>query len=312
MSHFVHAQGICESDHVGEGTRIWAFAHVLPGARIGADCNLCDHVFVENDVVVGDRVTIKSGVQLWDGVRLEDDVFVGPNATFTNDSFPRSKRYPERFSESRVCKGASVGANATILPGVTIGRGAMVGAGAVVTHDVPPNAIVVGNPARIVGYADGAKYQDVEQKPAPTRGPEVAPTAVRGVTLHRLKAVTDLRGSITVGETDRDLPFQPRRWFIVYNVPSTKARGEHAHRTCHQFLIAVRGSCAVVADDGERRQEFLLDAPELGLYLPPMVWSIQYKYTPDAALLVYASHPYDAADYIRDYDTWLAELGAAG
>jgi acetyltransferase-like isoleucine patch superfamily enzyme/dTDP-4-dehydrorhamnose 3,5-epimerase-like enzyme len=312
MSHFVHPQGICESELVGEGTRIWAFAHVLPGARIGADCNLCDHVFVENDVVVGDRVTIKSGVQLWDGVRLEDDVFVGPNATFTNDSFPRSKRYPERFAESRVCKGASVGANATILPGVTIGRGAMVGAGAVVTHDVPPNAIVVGNPARIVGYADGAKYQDVEQKPAPTRGPGVAPTAVRGVTLHRLKAVTDLRGSITVGETERDLPFQPRRFFIVYNVPSTKTRGEHAHRTCHQFLIAVRGSCAVVVDDGEHRQEFLLDAPDLGLYLPPMVWGIQYKYTSDAVLLVYASHPYDAADYIRDYNTWLAELGAAG
>jgi UDP-2-acetamido-3-amino-2,3-dideoxy-glucuronate N-acetyltransferase len=310
MSHFVHPQGICESTQVGDGTRIWAFTHVLPGARIGTDCNLCDHVFVENDVVIGDRVTIKSGVQLWDGVRLEDDVFVGPNATFTNDLFPRSKRYPEHFAESRVCRGASVGANATILPGVMIGQRAMVGAGAVVTHDVPPNAIVVGNPARIVGYVDGAKYPLAESQAPQPIGPATSPTAVRGVTLHRLKAVTDLRGSITVGETERDLPFQPRRWFIVYDVPSTKTRGEHAHRICHQFLICVRGACAVVTDDGQHRQEFLLDAPDLGLYLPPMVWGIQYKYTPDAALLVYASHPYDAADYIRDYDTWLNELGA--
>ena len=137
---------------------IWAFAHVLPGARIGSDCNICDHVFVENDVVVGDRVTVKSGVQLWDGIRLADDVFVGPNVTFTNDPFPRSKVYPASFPETFVGPGASLGANATVLPGLTIGRDAMVGAGAVVTKDVPPHAIVVGNPARIVGYVDAGSW----------------------------------------------------------------------------------------------------------------------------------------------------------
>jgi len=152
--YFVHPQALCETAAVGAGTRIWAFAYVLDGARIGRDANVCSHVFIEGDVVVGDRVTIKSGVQLWNGVRLEDDVFVGPNATFTNDLFPRSKHRPERFVETLVERGASIGANATILAGVTIGRGAMVGAGAVVTRSVPPHAVVTGNPARVRRFVE--------------------------------------------------------------------------------------------------------------------------------------------------------------
>lgn len=146
---FIHPHAICESASVGERTRIWAFAHVLPGARIGADCNICDGVFIENDVIVGDRVTVKCGVQLWDGVRLEDDVFVGPNATFTNDVFPRSRVYQGVVPLTIVERGASIGANATILPGVTVGSLAMVGAGSVVTRDVPPEVLVLGNPARV-------------------------------------------------------------------------------------------------------------------------------------------------------------------
>jgi UDP-2-acetamido-3-amino-2,3-dideoxy-glucuronate N-acetyltransferase len=151
VTFFVHPAGICESSLVGDGTRIWAFAHVLGGARLGEDCNVCDHVFIENDVVVGDRVTIKSGVQLWDGLRVGDDVFIGPNVTFTNDPFPRSKAYHAKVPVTQVETGASIGANATVLPGVTIGARAMVGAGSVVTRDVPAGAIVVGNPARVVG-----------------------------------------------------------------------------------------------------------------------------------------------------------------
>ena len=129
---FVHEQGLCESAEVGDGTRVWAFAHVLEGARVGADCNICDGVFVEGGAVVGDRVTVKCGVQLWDGVVLEDDVFVGPNATFTNDPLPRSRQWLDEYPRTLVRKGASIGANATILPGLEIGTGAMVGAGAVV------------------------------------------------------------------------------------------------------------------------------------------------------------------------------------
>lgn len=150
MSYFKHESALCETEAIGDGTRIWAFTHILPGARIGCDCNLCDHVFIENDVVIGDRVTIKCGVQVWDGITIEDDVFVGPNATFTNDPFPRSKVYPEHFGRTLVKKGASIGANATILPGIIIGQKAMVAAGAVVTHDVADFAVVVGNPARVV------------------------------------------------------------------------------------------------------------------------------------------------------------------
>lgn len=146
----IHDRAIVEPGAtIGPRTRVWANVHVLPGAQIGADCNLCDGIFIEDDVVVGDRVTVKCGVQLWDGVRLEDDVFVGPNATFTNDAFPRSGQQPDVYPQTVVRAGASIGGNATILPGLTIGAGAMVGAGSVVTKDVPDGAVVVGNPARI-------------------------------------------------------------------------------------------------------------------------------------------------------------------
>jgi len=152
--HFIHPDARCESDSIGAGTRIWAFAHVLPGARIGADCNICDGVFVEGEAIIGDRVTVKNGVQVWDGIHLGDDVFVGPNATFTNDPFPRSRSYDHDVPVTVVEDGASIGGNATILPGRRIGKKAMVGAGAVVTKDVPDFAIVVGNPARVVGAVD--------------------------------------------------------------------------------------------------------------------------------------------------------------
>lgn len=154
MTFFQHPQALVETAAIGRNTRIWAFAHVLPGAEIGSDCNICDHVFIENDVRVGDRVTVKCGVQLWDGVTLEDDVFVGPNATFTNDRRPRSRVHRGQFDRTVVRRGATIGANATILPGVVVGSHALVGAGAVVTRDVPDFAQVVGNPARITGYVD--------------------------------------------------------------------------------------------------------------------------------------------------------------
>lgn len=159
--YFKHPQALVESVHIGPRTRVWAFAHILPGAVIGADCNICDHVFIENDVRIGDRVTVKCGVQLWDGVTLEDDVVVGPNATFTNDPFPRSKKPPPQFSTTTVERGASIGANATILPGITVGRNAMVAAGAVVTRDVPPNALVVGNPAYVRRYLENVNVRSV-------------------------------------------------------------------------------------------------------------------------------------------------------
>jgi UDP-2-acetamido-3-amino-2,3-dideoxy-glucuronate N-acetyltransferase len=297
--HFVHEKALCETDAIGPGTRIWAFAHVLPGAVVGADCNICDNVFIENDVTVGDRVTVKCGVQLWDGVRLQDDVFVGPNATFTNDRFPRSRAHLDVYPTTVVGAGASIGANATILPGVTIGRNAMIGAGSVITKDVPPNAIVLGNPGRIVGYAG-----------AEGGGEAVVPSAWSdGDTssrfrLHKLRKAMDMRGSLVAAEFS-DLPFEPRRTFVVYGVPSKEVRGEHAHRECEQFLICLNGSVTVLADDGVERREFVLDDPSVGIHLKPMTWGTQYKYSPGAVLMVFASHEYDDSDYIRDYDEFI-------
>ena len=306
MSYFVHANGICESVNVGAHTRIWAFAHVLPGAVIGADCNLCDHVFVENDVVVGDRVTIKNGVQLWDGIRVADDVFIGPNATFTNDKFPRSKQHQREPLKTRIEQGASIGANATILPGLVIGREAMIGSGSVVTRDVPPGAIVMGNPARIVGYADTPRHPETYGALLEESGVRVAETSIPGVMVYRLDSAVDLRGSLAVCEFGRTIPFNPKRVFLVHDVPSKDVRGEHAHKTCEQFLVCVSGSVAVVADNGSSRLEIVLDRSDTAVYLPPMIWGIQYKYSSDAVLMVLASHHYDAADYIRDYTEYLS------
>jgi UDP-2-acetamido-3-amino-2,3-dideoxy-glucuronate N-acetyltransferase len=306
--HYVHPQAICEANNIGENTNIWAFAHILPEAVIGADCNICDGVFIENDVSVGNRVTVKCGVQLWDGVVIEDDVFIGPNATFTNDRYPRSKVFPKKFLKTIIRKGASIGANATILPGLEIGSGAMVGAGSVVTRSVPPNAIAVGNPARIIGYVGAEQDKDSESSHASTDIVTGA-TSVKGVTLHEFPFIKDMRGSLSVGEFERTVPFVPKRYFLVFDVPNQEIRGEHAHHACHQFLICVKGSCAVVADDGKNRKEFLLDRPNIGLHLPPLTWGTQYKYSSDALLLVFASDYYDANDYIRNYSDFLTVVG---
>jgi hypothetical protein len=204
-----------------------------------------------------------------------------------------------------------------VLPGITIGTGAMVGAGAVVTRSVPPHAIVTGPPSRIAGYVDSTEKTAAGsparlQAPASSGEPPLA-VGVGKVTLHRLHGVRDLRGNLSFGEFARDIPFEPKRYFMVFDVPSEKTRGEHAHRRCHQFLICVRGSCAVVVDDGERRAEVMLDSLDKGIYLPPLTWGVQYKYSRDAVLLVFASDYYDAADYIRDYSAFVEVVrGKAG
>jgi UDP-2-acetamido-3-amino-2,3-dideoxy-glucuronate N-acetyltransferase len=153
-SSSIHPLADVQAISIGKGTRIWQFCVILPGAIIGEDCNICSHCLIENEVRIGHRVTVKSGVQLWDGVSLEDDVFVGSNATFTNDPFPRSKSRPAAFLPTLVQRGASIGANATILPGLTLGERCFIGAGAVVTADVPPRAVVVGNPGKIIRYVE--------------------------------------------------------------------------------------------------------------------------------------------------------------
>lgn len=152
MAPFIHPLADVKTSSIGSDTRIWQFAVVFADATIGDNCNICAHTLIESDVVIGNNVTVKSGVYVWDGTRIEDNVFLGPNATLTNDLLPRSKQYPDEFAGITLKKGCSIGANATLLPSITVGENAMVGAGAVVTRDVPANAVVVGNPAKVIRY----------------------------------------------------------------------------------------------------------------------------------------------------------------
>lgn len=153
----IHPLADVQTKKIGDNTRIWQFCVILPNVEIGSNCNICANVFIENGVKVGNNVTLKSGVQLWTGLLVEDDVFIGPNATFTNDHTPRSGQHPDKYLETKICRGASIGANATILCGITIGENAMIGAGAVVTKDIPANSVWYGNPARMKAYIDDDK-----------------------------------------------------------------------------------------------------------------------------------------------------------
>ena len=302
MTSQIHPNALVKTTKIGNDTRIWAFVHILPEAQIGAECKLCDHVFIENDVIIGDRVTIKAGVQIWDGMKIEDDVFIGPNATFTNDPIPRSKKSSEKFTETIIRRGAFIGANATILPGIKIGQNAMVGAGSVVTKDIPQNAIVVGNPARIVNYVNTI-YE--EKEPRKLEGKHLNDAQVSSVRLLEFPKISDIRGNLTYAEFPGLLPFEAQRFFMVYGVPNKEVRGEHAHKKLREVLICTRGNCSIVVDDGTNRREIILNRPTLGLYIPPMTWLIQYKFSSDAILLVLASDVYKADDYIRDYDEYL-------
>jgi UDP-2-acetamido-3-amino-2,3-dideoxy-glucuronate N-acetyltransferase len=304
-SIMIHKSADVAAVKIGQNTNIWQYCVVLPNATIGENCNICSHVFIENDVNIGNNVTIKNGVQIWDGIAIEDNVFIGPNVTFTNDKYPRSKIYPTNFCKTVVKTGASIGANATVIPGITIGTNALIGAGSVVTKNVPPNAIVAGNPAIIIGYSN------TENLPSNTFFTNtnsldlISDLGVGGCTLHRLPHIPDMRGSLSFAEYKNHLPFAPLRLFWIYDVPNREVRGEHAHKNLEQFLICVKGSVHVVLDDGSSRKEVALDKPNIGLHIKAKTWGIQYKYSADALLLVLASDVYDPNDYIRDYDNFL-------
>ena len=208
-------------------------------------------------------MTLKSGAQLWDGVRLGDDVFVGPNATFSNDRFPRFESFPEKFDTTVVERGASIGANATILPNITIGQNAMIGAGAVVTQDVPPNAIVVGNPGD-VGYTstDGSQTNSmIDPDLHQSEAANPRDLGVGGTQLWSLQSFKDMRGEIVPVEFTGHLPFTPKRHFVVFGVPDGRVRGAHAHRECHQLLIALTGEFHMVLNDCVTSVEVILKRP---------------------------------------------------
>jgi UDP-2-acetamido-3-amino-2,3-dideoxy-glucuronate N-acetyltransferase len=301
---YVHPQGLCESRNVGVGTRVWAFAHVLPGATVGADCNICDHVFIENDVFIGDRVTIKCGVQLWDGVRLEDDVFVGPNATFTNDRYPRSNIRPPTFLNTTVRRGASIGANATILPGVTVGERALVAAGSVVTHDVSARVLVRGNPARPTSFMDANLIEA-----STCNGAKQATELMLGVELRRFSCTAERGGSLVATDLASEVPFVPRSFFAIVETPDGALRSDHARIRCVQLMTLLSGAVTALVDNARERTAVRLSTPGDAILMPPGTWGGLLGFAPGTALAVLASEPSDAADFIRDYGQFQQRFG---
>lgn len=239
---------------------------------------------------------IKAGAYIADSAILEDQIQIGHNAVILSGTADKI---------TKICYGVVIGSNSTIYEGVTIGSKAVVRPGSVVNRSVPPLAVVEGNPAKIVGYVETSTSQ-VDTKVDRLPLPGVTQTSVSGVNIHNLPNVPDIRGNLTVGEFEKQIPFNTNRYFLIYDVPTAETRGEHAHIECHQFLIAVKGTVHVVADDGTNREEFVLNRPSMGVHLPPMTWGIQYRYSNDAVLLVFASHYYDSADYIRNYDEFVS------
>jgi UDP-2-acetamido-3-amino-2,3-dideoxy-glucuronate N-acetyltransferase len=291
-----------EIESVGAGSQILAFVRVGPGATVGENCSLHEHAVLLGAVTLEDDVTVQSGAQLLGQVRVEQGATVGAGAVLGGAG--------DKTEPIVVRRLASVGANVTVLPGVVIGRGAVVEPGSVVLESVPAHAIVAGNPASIGAYVDGGQPATArEVVAASSLEAATMETTLPGVSLHRLTHARDLRGSLTAAEFE-GLPFAPQRLFTVYDVPSESVRGAHAHRICAQFLICMSGAVSCLVDDSSARQEIRLDSPHVGLHIPPMIWGTQWKYSRDAVLLVLASHPYDPADYIRDYEEFLEALGA--
>ena len=270
---------------------------VHPGAQVAESSDLGDFVVIYPGATLGEQSVIEGFTQVWTGVHLDAGARLCTGVTLERGIDGAS-------ADITLGAGCQVGAGATVRRGVKVGAGSVVEAGALVAQDVPPYAIVSGVPARIIGYverAHGAGNRPWHKRAEFPEQRAVVRVGIGDVTLHRTKMVRDPRGDLSVGEFPKDIPFEAKRYFLVFNVPSEKTRGEHAHHRCHQFLLCVKGSCAVVVDDGHDRCEVLLESPDMGIYLPPLTWGIQYKYSSDAVLLVFTSHYYEADDYIRDY-----------
>lgn len=268
-------------------------------------CRIEEHTLIEPGVSIGANVTIRFGVALRTGTVIEDGVTIEANVSFSDPPPTQRDAGPTVLKRD-----SKIGAQSVIQRGITIGERATVNPCSFVTADVPPLAIVQGNPARIVGYAGTLLPENSRFVEHNKTEIGAFRTAINGVTLHRLPFAQDLRGQLSYAEVGQHVPFDVKRFFLVYGVAGKEVRGEHAHRELEQFLVCVHGECSIVADDGSQREEFLLNDPTLGLYLPPLVWAVQYKHAPETVLLVLASERYDPDDYIRDYAEFRAVIRA--
>jgi len=272
----IHPTALCSPDQVGEDTDVGAYCVIEHNAIIGWSTSISHNVTIAANTRVGDLVRVGAGARIGSGCSIGNKV--------------------------------TIGANAVINDGIILQIGSCVLPNTRVMMSVPPYAIVGGSEASITGYvdADPGVLPTIKQESAEYS----QESRVRGVRYYQIRQFPDLRGDLSVGEFETDLPFLPKRYFLVYNVVSENIRGEHAHKKCHQFLTCAHGACSVIADDGANRQEFILDRPTIGVHLPPMVWGIQYKFARDAVLLVFASEHYDTNDYIRSYNEFLAATTA--
>lgn len=259
-----------------------------------------------DETKIAPSAIIGEGVILCPNLCLEENTTIGAGSVFSKAS----------DKATVVRRDAHIGAGTVIGSGIEIGQGAKIHPGSVVLMNVPANSIVEGNPARIVGYTSSipgdvpapASFALTDTDEADRHEVSVIPLGVGGAALYHMPRISDMRGNLTVGEFPSAFPFSPVRYFINFGVTSEKLRGEHAHRACHQILISAHGSCHALLDDGTSRREVILDRPDVALYMPPMVWGTQYKYSPDSALLVFASHPYHSDDYVRTYDEFISEV----
>jgi len=270
MAAQIHPTALCVGAQLAPDVEVGAYSIIEGGARLGRGTRIASHVSIASGARIGEQVRVGTGGRIGSGCQVDD--------------------------------GVEIGAQAVVTEGVHIHVGARVLPGTVVSMSVPPHAIVEGSEAAITGYVDAGTDIAPLANMTPQQSKE---SRVKGVKVYEMRDIPDLRGALSVGEFDKDLPFAPKRYFLVHDVASERIRGEHAHIRCQQFLICTHGACSLIADDGKNRQEFRLDRPNLGVYLPPMVWGIQYKFTREAVLLVFASEHYDPKDYIRNYDEFL-------
>lgn len=301
MTPDIDPTAACDAKRIGAHSRVLAFARLGPDVTVGEDCFVGDHAVLEGEVTLADDVQIEGGARIVGPVTVGRRAAVGVGAVLSGT---------ERTSGTAdivVGADAQIGANAAVLPGVSIGRSAVVRPGSIVTDSVPAHAIVAGNPARIVAYVESTDLAVARERILTAAPEKTIETAVGGVTIHPVTHARDLRGSLAALEF-RDLPFVPLRAFVVFDVPSETVRGSHAHRVCAQFLVCLAGGVSCLVDDGTAREDLRLATADAGVYMPPMTWGTQWRYTHDAILLVLASHPYDPADYVRDYEEFLTLL----
>jgi len=254
--------------------------------------NLVKHddvvVSIAQTAQIGTGCEFGNGVRIGEFCKIANNVKIGPNSVIQD--------------RVEIQSDVRIGSCVVVEAEIKVSKKSLIRSGSIVARNVPPYAAIEGNPAIIVGY------DSIERKIGKPETHKTNKLKIKGVEIVEFPLIKDLRGDLSVGEFEKNIPFIPKRYFLVFNVQSKEIRGEHAHKSCKQFLICVKGSCSVVVDDGSTREEILLDAPNIGVYLPELVWGIQYKYSSDAVLLVFASEYYDADDYIRDYEQYLKYL----